>query len=420
MKKIKLPKKMSTTYNFGTRGSVKNVLENFFNLNLEYHPFYIGNVRINNPLISAPMAGISDNTYRIFVKVFGSSLAYSEMIASYGIVNGNKKTTDLAFITDFERPVAIQLFGSDPDILAASAQIVEEQADIIDINMGCPIPKVLKTGSGGSLLREPELVKKIVKRVRGSIKKPLTIKLRLGWDINSINILEISKIVENEGADAIAIHGRTVKQGYSGYADYEYIKKVKEAVKIPVISSGDINSTSQVIKVMDYTKCDGVMIGRAARGNPWIFAIILLGLFLNKFTDVNLNKYDYNKYCHDKEYNVVNSYDYKNCLVKDVKTDKNSFNEITAKNTKCLKDFEKRIDLFKNNTIKAELLILYLKMLIIFKGEERAIKQFRKILGWAFKGDVKISKEISNLKNCFFKINSFSEAESLLKRIGGM
>ena len=342
MKKIMLPKKMSTTYNFGTRGSVKNVLENFFNLNLEYHPFYIGNVRINNPLISAPMAGISDNTYRIFVKVFGSSLAYSEMIASYGIVNGNKKTTDLAFITDFERPVAIQLFGSDPDILAASAQIVEEQADIIDINMGCPIPKVLKTGSGGSLLREPELVKKIVKRVRGSIKKPLTIKLRLGWDINSINILEISKIVENEGADAITIHGRTVKQGYSGYADYEYIKKAKEAVKIPVISSGDINSTSQVIKVMDYTKCDGVMIGRAQEVIHG-YLQLFYWLILNKFTDVNLNKYDYNKYYHDKEYNVVNSYDYKNCLVKDVKTDKNSFNEITAKNTKCLKDFEKEL-----------------------------------------------------------------------------
>lgn len=407
-------------YDFSARGSLQNILEKFFNLNLEYCPFHIGNVKINNPLISAPMAGISDNTYRIFARFFGSSLVYSEMIASYGIVNRNKKTIGLAFVTDFERPVAIQLFGSDPNILAESAKIVEKQADIIDINMGCPVPKVLKTGSGGNLLREPELIKKIVKKVRRNIKKPLTIKLRLGWDTNSINILEISKIVENEGADAITIHGRTVKQGYSGHADYEYIKKVKEEVKIPIITSGDINSTLKVIEVMDYTKCNGVMIGRAARGNPWIFTIILLGLFLNKFKAANLNKYDYNKYCHDEEYNIFDRYSHKSGLVQDIKIVKSSFNEITAKNIEFLKDFEKSTDLFKNNTIKAELLILYLKMLIIFKGEERAIKQFRKILGWAFKGDAKISKKISDLKDCFFKINNFSEAESLLKRIGGM
>ena len=243
-----------------------------------FESFMISDIKINNPFIAAPMAGISDNTYRIFAKLFGCSLVFSEMATSYGLMLKHEKSFDITRITDFERPCSVQIFGNDPDIITHAALAIEKNADIIDVNMGCPVPKVLKTKSGGYLLNEPETIGRIVRKLKGNIKKPVTVKLRIGWDENNINVLEIAKIAELEGADAVSIHGRTVKQGYSGRADYEQIKKVKEIIKIPVIASGDIQNANIAARVLDYTGCDGLMVGRAARGNPWIFPELLLGL----------------------------------------------------------------------------------------------------------------------------------------------
>ncbi len=258
---------------------IKNLAQSLIfpkNINLPYFaPLKIGNLALQNPLITAPLAGISDNTFRIFAKAFGSSLNFTEMISSYGVYYKNKETISLSFVTDYERPCAIQIFGSEPEILAHAAEVLEQSADLIDINMGCPVPKVLKTKSGGYLLTDEDKVKQIIKKVRERIKKPLTIKIRIGWDKNNINALRICKIAQEFGVDAITIHGRTVKQGFSGQANYEVIKDVKKNLNIPVIISGDIDGPLKAIKVLSYTGCDGLMIGRAALGKPWIFYNIL-------------------------------------------------------------------------------------------------------------------------------------------------
>jgi nifR3 family TIM-barrel protein len=337
--------------------------------------FNISDVKINNPFIAAPMAGISDNTYRIFAKFLGCSLVFSEMATSYGLKLRHEKSLDITRITAFERPCAVQIFGNDPDIITEAAGMIEENADIIDINMGCPVPKVLKTKSGGYLLNEPDTIGRIIKRLKGKIKKPVTVKLRTGWDENSINVLDIARIAEEEGADALSIHGRTVKQGYSGKADYEYIKKIKSIVKIPVIASGDIQSAYRARQVLDYTGCDGLMVGRAARGNPWIFAELLVGFL---------------KISGLKE-------------------------KIDDNNTEINLDDRKNDPLIDNfilaNDIKVRFMKLYLKFLIHFKGEDRAVKEFRKILGWAFKGQ----RDITSIRNGFFKINSFDDAQGILE-----
>src|SRR5680860_969389 len=183
--------------------------------------FNISEIKISNPFIAAPMAGISDNTYRIFAKFLGCPLVFSEMATSYGLMLKHEKSFNITNVTDYERPCAVQIFGNDPDVITEAALVIEENADIIDINMGCPVPKVLKTKSGGYLLNEPDSIGMIVKKLKKKVKKPITVKLRLGWDENNINVLNIAKIVEAEGVDAVSIHGRTVKQGYSGKADYE-------------------------------------------------------------------------------------------------------------------------------------------------------------------------------------------------------
>jgi len=339
--------------------------------------FNISNVKINNPFIAAPMAGISDNTYRIFAKYFGCSLVFSEMATSYGLKLKHEKSFDITRLTDFERPCVVQIFGNDPEIIAEAAMMIEANADIIDINMGCPVPKVLKTKSGGYLLNEPETIGRIVKKLKEKLKKPVTVKLRIGWDENNINILDIAKIAEGEGADAISIHGRTVRQGYSGKADYEYIKKIKSIVRIPVIASGDIQNSYIARQVLDYTGCDGLMIGRAARGNPWIFTELLLGLL---------------KIYRKKE-------------------------KIYGCKTKTSNYFYEHDPLIDNfiltNDIKVKIMKLYLKFLIYFKGEDRAVKEYRKMLGWAFKGQ----RDISSIRNGFFKINSFDDAEEILESL---
>lgn len=352
-----------------------DLIDNFSEITI--NPFRISNLMINNPIIAAPMAGISDNTYRIFAKFFGCSLTFSEMVTSYGLIYNHDKSTELVKTTDFERPCAIQIFGNDPSVIAEAASSIEANSDIIDINMGCPVPKVLKTGSGGYLLNKPENIGRIVKKLKEKIKKPVTVKLRIGWDIQNINILDVAKIAEYEGADAISIHGRTVKQGYSGKADYEYIKKVKNRIKIPVIASGDIESVLKAKWVLDYTGCDGIMIGRTARGNPWIFPELLFGL-------LSLYK--------------------SNCCKKVSCLNKNTI----YKNT------HSKENVFIGNNLKADFLILYLKFMIYFKGEEKSVKEFRKILGWAFRG----VRDVSELKNKFFKINTFHDAVAILRSLG--
>jgi len=322
--------------------------------------FRIGNVEINNPLISAPIAGISDNTYRIFTRFFGSALTFTEMVTSYGIYYNNKKSLALTSITEFERPCALQLFGAEPAVLTEAAKRVEDKADIIDINMGCPAPKVLKAKSGGYLLQDENKIKSIVSGLSSAVKKPVTIKVRTGWDKNNINILNIAKIAESSGASAITIHGRTVKQRFSGEVDHDVIRKVKKEVSIPVIASGDIDSPQKALEVLEFTGCDGVMVGRASRGSIWLLLDILLSF---------KSKDDILEGASLKELNFTPSVRW-----------------------------------------RKEFTILYLKFLVYFKGEYKAVREFRKYFSWIFKG----TRRVSEARKHFFKIETFEDAISII------
>jgi tRNA-dihydrouridine synthase B len=346
----------------------KNQLKDFagsFNYSQSQRCFKIGGLVIKNPMISAPLAGISDSTYRIFASAFGSALNFTEMISSYGLHYKHSESLLLARITEQERPCVVQLFGCDPAILSEAAEIVEHHGDVVDINMGCPVPKVLKAKSGGFLLTDEKNIAKIISAVRGSIKKPLTVKVRLGWDKNNINIENVAKIAEASGAGAITIHGRTVKQGFSGEADYSYIKKVKNLVKIPVIASGDIDSPAMAKQVLEQTGCDGVMVGRAAKGNHWIFFDMLAAL--------------------------------------GVEDSGGGMGLVTIAD----RYFKPSIG-FKQRFAK-----LYIKILINFKGEEKAVREFRKHLAWIFKGVHKISR----VKNDFFSVSTYEDTLKIINSI---
>ena len=239
-------------------------------------PLKIGNVEMQNPLVLAPMAGVTDLPFRVLCKEQGAGLICMEMVSAKAILYKNKNTEDLMTIHPGEHPVSLQLFGSDPEILAQiAAQIEERPFDILDFNMGCPVPKVVNNGEGSALMKDPALVRKIVTGMVKAVKKPVTVKIRKGFNEESANAVEIAKILEDCGVAAIAVHGRTRAQFYSGKADWDIIRRVKEAVSIPVIGNGDVTDAASAEALVEQTGCDGIMIGRGAEGNPWIFKQIL-------------------------------------------------------------------------------------------------------------------------------------------------
>ena len=309
----------------------------------------IGNIELKNNVVLAPMAGITDITFRTICKSFGAGLVYTEMISAKGLYYKDIKTEQLMKINRENRPVSLQIFGSDPDIMA---YVVEndinerEDIDIIDINMGCPAPKIVKSGDGCSLMKNSELAGLIMNKVKSVSKKPVTAKIRSGWDDKNINASEFAKILEYNGADLIAVHGRTREQFYSGASDYNIIKEVKNSINIPVIGNGDIFSPQDAIKMIDKTNCDGVMIGRGILGNPWL---------------------------------LMNT-------IKILKND-NDFYEATPRD---------RIDMLKK----------HVEMLTMELDERIAILEMRKHAGWYIKG-MKHSSEIRS------EINKITRADEL-------
>lgn len=243
--------------------------------------FKIGNIKMKNEVVLAPMAGVCNSAFRRIIKEMGCGLLYAEMVSDKALVYNNEKTKEMLYMTEEERPIAQQIFGSDKKSFVEAAKMVikEMSPDIIDINMGCPVPKVaLRAQAGAALLKDPEKVYEIVKSVVEAVDVPVTVKIRSGWDHNSINAVEIAKVCEKAGASAITVHPRTRSQGYQGLADWSIIKKVKESVNIPVIGNGDIVSAKDAKKMIDQTDCDAVMIGRGVLGNPFLIKQVLTHL----------------------------------------------------------------------------------------------------------------------------------------------
>lgn len=234
----------------------------------------IGNIEIKGKVVQGPMAGVSNEPFRVISKQHGASLVYAEMVSVAGMAHENKKTFSMLQVSKEEHPMSMQIFGNDVEDFINATKWIDENVDcdIIDLNLGCPAPKVaVRSASGSALLKTPELIYEIVKAVVEHTKKPVTAKIRLGWDKDSVNAVEVAKLIEKAGASAIAVHGRTRSDFYSGHADWEKIKEVKDAVKIPVIGNGDVVDGPSAKKMLDLTGCDAVMISRACQGNPWIF-----------------------------------------------------------------------------------------------------------------------------------------------------
>ena len=317
----------------------------------------IGNIKINNQVILAPMAGISNSAYRIICKEMGCGLIYAEMVSDKAITFSNKKTLDMLYMTEEERPIAQQIFGSDVDSFVEAAKYINDNMhpDIIDINMGCPVPKVaVRSQAGSALLKNPEKIYEIVSSVVKAVDVPVTVKIRSGWDSKHINAVEVAKIIEKAGASAICVHPRTRSQGYSGKADWNIIKQVKDAVTIPVIGNGDIKTPEDAKRMLDETNCDAVMIGRGVLGNPWLIK------------------------------NTVNFLDGKNIIEP----------SLVERIDMCLK---------------------HLNLLLSLKGEKIACLEIRNHIGWYFKG-IKGANELknkvyqtSNIHDIIFLLNEFKE-----------
>lgn len=236
----------------------------------------IGSVSIANEVVLGPMAGVTDLAFRKICKSFGVGLLVTEMVSAKALHYGDEKTKDLMRLDSIEHPVALQIFGSDPEIMAeAACYLNDHPCDIIDINMGCPAPKIVKNGDGSALMKNPGLVKEVISKVVAASHKPVTVKFRKGWDDGLVNAVEIAKIAEASGAAAITVHGRTRDQFYSGKADYDIIRDVKQAVTIPVIGNGDVFSIEQAVRLKEHTGCDGIMVARGVQGNPWLIRQII-------------------------------------------------------------------------------------------------------------------------------------------------
>lgn len=232
----------------------------------------IGNVELENRVFLAPMAGVTDMPFRVLCKEQGCGLVYTEMVSAKGMHYNDAKSTQLTLLDEKEKPGAVQIFGSEPEIMAeVAAKLDKSDACIVDINMGCPAPKITKNGEGSALMRKPELIAKIVKAVSNATSKPVTVKIRKGWDDENINAVQIAQIAEENGANAVAVHGRTREQYYSGKADWDIIKQIKQTVSIPVIGNGDVVRPIDAKRLFEETGCDAIMIGRGAQGNPWLF-----------------------------------------------------------------------------------------------------------------------------------------------------
>lgn len=311
----------------------------------------IGNIEINGNIFLAPMAGITDLPFRQICKEHGCAMVYSEMVSAKGVLYDNENTTELLSTTDTERPVVIQLFGSDPKILAEVAKKIEHYPfDILDINMGCPAPKIVKNGEGSALMQNPKLTADIIKSVSSAINKPLTVKFRKGFNDDSINAVEIAKIAQENGAKAVTVHGRTREQYYSGKVDLDIIAKVKEAVSIPVIGSGDVVDPKSAINMFETTKCDALMIGRGAQGNPWIFS-------------------------------TINHY------------------------------FKTGETISPTKEEKIETALKHARMLIEYKGEYIGIREMRKHIGWYIKG----IKGATAIRVSINKVQCYKEFEDILR-----
>ena len=319
----------------------------------------IGNFETPGNVFLAPMAGVTDLPFRLICKQFEASLLYTEMINAKAVCYEDKNTFDMLLVEDEEKPVAVQIFGSEPGFMAEAARILRElnRFEIIDINMGCPAPKVVKAGDGSALMKDPKLAYEIVNKVKAATKLPVTVKFRKGWDEQSINALEFGKLMQEAGADAVTLHGRTREQYYSGTADWEIIKELKEKLTIPVIANGDITSFEAAERILDITKADALMIGRGAQGNPFIF----------------------------KE---VNDYMESAILPK----------EISPK-------------------LKIDTAISHYKLALKYKTQHKAVTEMRKHLGWYLKGlknSARIKDHINKMYEPSDVINALTEyAESL-------